>query len=509
MAKCRKCGKKGFFLRVNPDGLCNDCQRSSVLEAEENRLRQSIESLSSQLVEKDKMYQSISEKAKADALSEVEETISEKQREIDSLVSQIEANRYELEQFATEIAKSDKTIASNAKKLQKMQTLYKSMKYTVENFFNNDFPGITNKETDNLVDEAEDVLSTTVELKLHHMDVKELRKLFNLNDKLIRETLEKYKVRYTTKTNMTIYKLMVIALEAELQNVLYNIKFGKLDNAIEDIKAITAKYLQISADGNQSIAPTLAKFIGEIEYLFIEAIKIEYEYYVQKERIKEEQRAIREQMRQEAEERKQLEQQRKQVEKEEEKYKNEIASITQQMSSTTDEDKVQQLQERIAQLQSQLVAVEDKKEQIVNRQNGQAGYVYVISNLGSFGDDVFKIGMTRRLDPQERINELGDASVPFSFDVHSFIFSNDAVGLESRIHKILNNKRVNKVNLRKEFFKISIDELEQLVESLEPSAEFNRTLLAEQYNQSLSINDVPDSIEIITEDDELSDVSED
>ena len=94
---------------------------------------------------------------------------------------------------------------------------------------------------------------------------------------------------------------MVIALSAELQNVLNNVGFGKLDDALNDIKTITNKYYVIAADGNQSIAPTVKKFIGELDYYFQEAVKIEYEYYVQKERAKEEQRAIREQMRQEAE----------------------------------------------------------------------------------------------------------------------------------------------------------------------------------------------------------------
>jgi len=107
-----------------------------------------------------------------------------------------------------------------------------------------------------------------------------------------------------------------------LQNVLYSLKFWKLDDSVEAIKEITSRYLAIAVDGNQSIAPTMKKFIGEIEYLFIEAVKIEYEYYIQKERIKEEQRALREQMRQETEERKALEQQRKQIEKEESKYHN-------------------------------------------------------------------------------------------------------------------------------------------------------------------------------------------
>ena len=139
-----------------------------------------------------------------------------------------------------------------------------------------------------------------------------------------------------------------------------------------------------------------------------------------------------------------------------------------------------------------------KRKNITELQNGKAGNVYIISNLGSFGDNVFKIGMTRRLDPIDRINELGSASVPFKFDVHSFIFSEDAVALETKLHHILNDKRVNKVNLRKEFFYASIDELEQLVYDIDPTAEFNKTMIAEEFKQSQS------TIEIYT-----SDLSED
>ena len=94
--------------------------------------------------------------------------------------------------------------------------------------------------------------------------------------------------------------------------------------------------------------------------------------------------------------------------------------------------------------------------------------------------------MTRRLNPQDRVDELGSASVPFRFDVHSFIFSDDAVALENKLHSILNDKRVNKVNMRKEFFYSSLDELENLVNELDPTAEFNRTMLAEEFRQSQS-----------------------
>jgi len=126
-----------------------------------------------------------------------------------------------------------------------------------------------------------------------------------------------------------------------------------------------------------------------------------------------------------------------------------------------------------------------------------AGSIYIISNLGSFGNDVFKIGMTRRLIPEERIDELGNASVPFKFNIHCIIFSHNAPELELKLHKQLHNKRVNKINLRKEFYRVGIDELEELVYSIEPTAEFNKTMLAEQYYQSMAVDEVPESVEII------------
>ena len=158
--------------------------------------------------------------------------------------------------------------------------------------------------------------------------------------------------------------------------------------------------------------------------------------------------------------------------------------MTTALSESTSEQDKEQLQARILDLQKQLTEVIVKKDEIVNLQNGKAGNIYIISNLGSFGEDVFKIGMTRRLDPQDRINELGSASVPFKFDVHSFIFSEDAVGLEKKLHDMLNENRLNKINMRKEFFKIPIDELEKLVSSIDPTAEFNSTMLAEEYRRS-------------------------
>ena len=378
----------------------------------------------------------------------------------------------------------EKQIKTQTNKLGRSKELVKAISYCIDNFFNYD-PAINSlKLVGKDLNDLEE-LSPSVILKLHCMDVKDLRKAYRQNDKQITELLDKYSSRYTTKANQAIYKLMVIALRAELQNILYNLKFDKLDKSIEDIKNVTQKYLKIAGEGNQSIAGTLTKFIGEIEYLFINAAKIEYNYYVKKEQARQEQLAIREQMRQEAEERKALEAERKKVEQEESKYHSEIEKLKLQLAEAKD-DELEKLNARILALQAQLADVIVKKEEISTLANGKAGNVYVISNLGSFGENVFKIGMTRRLNPQDRVDELGNASVPFRFDVHSFIFSNDAVGLENRLHTLLDDRRVNKVNMRKEFFNISLDELEQIVTETEPTAEFNRTMAAEEFRQSQS-----------------------
>lgn len=380
------------------------------------------------------------------------------------------------------VERLDKQEITQKNKIKKLKELYKSITYSIDEFFK---LGVAPLEKISQ-DITEIIPEVQVELKLHHMDVKSLNKLFKENNTQIEKVLEAYEVRYTTKNNKTIYHLMVMALKAELQNILYDLKYEKLATAIENIKSITAKYLKLADEGNRTITNTMIRFIGQIEYLFINAAKIEYNYYVKKEQARQEQLAIRQQMREEAEERRALKLERDRIEAEENKYKMEIERAQELLGKTEDNSEIDALNKKILELQSQLSDVVIKKEDIINLQNGKAGNVYVISNLGSFGDKMFKIGMTRRLDPQERINELGSASVPFKFDVHSFIFSEDAVNLEKALHQRLDDKRVNRVNLRKEFFYSTLEELEELVNELDPTAEFNKTMIAEEYYQTLS-----------------------
>lgn len=462
-------------------------------------LRKSIEEKTKELnrLEKDinnreNIINNIKQNAQNEANIKSEEIINQGRQKLANIEEEIsKKGKYinEVQEIKSEYEKISKKVSSQEKKLTKAKSIYNRIQYILEKFEEREITYISKEEFE--VNESEyseyPELNPTVQLKLNSMDLKELRKAFNENEKAIKQTLERYESRYTTKTNATIYKLMVIALKAEQQNILYNLKYDKLEKSIEDVKKLTDKYMKIAMDGNQSIVSTMRKFIGEIEYLFIKSVEIEYEYYVQKEKQREEQAKLREQMKQEAEEKKLLEQQKKQIEKEEGKYQTEIEKVEEIINSTEDEEKLNKLQEKIEELKNHLKLVNEKKEEITKLQNGKAGYVYVISNLGSFGDRVFKIGMTRRLNPIDRINELSGASVPFTFDVHSFIFSDNAVGLEQKMHEILNDNRVNKINLRKEFFNISIDELEKIVQDIDPSAEFNKTMVAEQYRQSLSI----------------------
>ena len=424
-----------------------------------------------------------------DEYEEVQSKIAEAKKEFSNLNEEmanqntmISRLREEISQLQEKQEKLDKQVTTQTKKLKRSKELYKSVDYCISNFLETD-----GTERLSPSDSADyDAYAPSVILKLHSMDVKSLRNAFKENDKAIDRLLSSYAARYTTKANQTIYQLMVIALRAELQNILYDLKYEKLDQAVEKVKIVTRKYLQIAGEGNKSIVGTLTRFIGEIEYLFIDAVKIEYNYYVKKEQARQEQLALKQQMREEAEERKLLEQQRKKIEKEEAKYQAEIEKANEALSNTEDEAQIATLKSKILELQGQLSDVTIKKDEISKLQNGKAGNVYVISNLGSFGENVFKIGMTRRMDPQERVDELGSASVPFKFDVHSFIFSDDAVNLENKLHTILNDKRVNKVNMRKEFFYSTLDELEALVNELDPTAEFNKTMLAEEFRQSQS-----------------------
>jgi hypothetical protein len=423
--------------------------------------------------------------------TELNEKEQKTNEELYSITKKIEEHQNTYQELSAQIESLTKEISKYERNSRKFRSDLLGMKNFSERFpFAIDEDKLESAIKGMLAEiDRNELLKTVSELHLHSDNSKELRKLSNATKKEIKSLLESYASRYTTKANKTIYTLLVIALQAETQIIIYNLRYEKLQESKDAVKQIVNKYLIICGEGNKSILSTLTKFLMEIEPLYLELVEIEYKYYTKKEKEKEEQRLIKEQMRQEAAERKALQEEEKKLKQEEEKFKAEMIRNKELLEAETDTEKIKQLLSRISELEIQMNSIEEKKEAIATLANGKAGYVYVISNKGSFGDTVFKIGMTRRMDPQERINELGDASVPFKFDVHAMIFSDDAVGLENTLHERLNDKRVNKVNYRKEFFRSTIDELEVLVEEIDPTAEFIKTMLAEEYNQTLAIEE--------------------
>lgn len=218
----------------------------------------------------------------------------------------------------------------------------------------------------------------------------------------------------------------------------------------------------------------------------LEELNLCYEYAVKKQEEKEEQKRIREQLREEAKLQKEIEEARKTIEKEKTHYENVLDKLQKQIDVASDEEK-SSLEEKKAEILAQLEDIQKSITDIDYREaNKRAGYVYVISNIGAFGENVFKIGMTRRLEPTERVDELGDASVPFNFDIHAMIFSEDAPALETALHKAFEERKLNMVNTRREFFQVTLDEIEVVVKkNFDKTVEFTRVAPAEQYRESL------------------------
>ncbi|MBP2079618.1 GIY-YIG nuclease family protein [Oceanobacillus polygoni] len=422
---------------------------------------------------------------------QAENIVKEANESLSAVVAKTTEYQSDVESLTEEHAKLVKEVNRYKNQARK----YKADVLGLKNF-NERFPYTINfekveqqlEELNNELNE-ETLLGTVIRLHLHSDNSKELRKLSNATNKEIKNVLSKYEDRYTTKGNKTIYNLMVIGLQAEVQILLLQLKYNKVDESLQSVKDIITKYLAICANGNKSILSTITKFLTEIEPLYMELIRIEYKYYVYREQEKEEQRMIKEQMRQEAEERKKLAEEKKKLDKEEQKFTVEMERNKKLLKEETDEDKILQLQKRLKELELQVKEIDDKKEEIASLTLGKAGYVYIISNLGSFGEKMFKIGMTRRMEPQNRVDELGSASVPFKFDVHALIFSDDAVGLENKLHKMLSEQRVNKVNYRKEFFNTDVEILRAMVEEIDPTVEFVTTMLAEEYTQTRAIEE--------------------
>lgn len=222
--------------------------------------------------------------------------------------------------------------------------------------------------------------------------------------------------------------------------------------------------------------------------LKLQELNLCYEYALKKQQEKEAAKEERERLREEAKLAKEIEEARKSIRKEQNHYQNALKMVTQQIEKASPEE-LPDLNAKKLEIENKISEINAAIKDIDYREaNKRAGYVYIISNIGAFGENVYKIGMTRRLEPLDRVNELGDASVPFNFDVHAMIFSDDAPSLENALHKAFEDKKINMVNQRREFFNVTLDEIiNEVQKNHDKTVDFIRIPQAEQYRESMML----------------------
>lgn len=279
-------------------------------------------------------------------------------------------------------------------------------------------------------------------------------------------------------------KQILRCFNSECDNVLLNLSVKTIDSSRNKItKSFESLNRIFAVDGIQMDKKML-------EYK-LEELNLVYTFELKKEQEREQQKAIKEQMMEEEKVRREIEKQKAKIEKDQIQCSNEINKLMAYMQKAQNDIERQLYIDKIKELEEKLKRLESDKETVLEREaNARAGFVYIISNIGSFGEGIYKIGMTRRLEPMDRIKELSSASVPFEFDVHAMIFSDDAPALETALHQKFEMQSVNRVNLRKEFFKVSLDEIESVVkENYNNTVTFVRVPVAKEYNETLAILD--------------------
>ena len=278
-------------------------------------------------------------------------------------------------------------------------------------------------------------------------------------------------------------KLLLRAFNSECDEIINKVKYNNYDTSV--------KKMERSFNAIAKLGITMSISITSNYYdLKIQELQLALEYQIQKQREKEEKAELRAQQREEARLQKELKEQRKNIDKERKHYEQALSNINKQISSSSDEN-IEELNKKKEEIIQSLSDIDTKIKDIDYREaNQKTGYVYIISNIGSFGEGIYKIGMTRRLNPQERVDEPGDASVPFKFDVHAMIFSEDAPALEAKLHRAFEDRKLNLVNQRREFFKVSLDEIKEVVKNnFDKTVEFVEVPDADQYRISLKLRE--------------------
>lgn len=427
MARCIRCGKSGIMLKVNVFGLCPDCA-----QAEIDRLQKSV----------------TPEIQEAMQSSQYLDNLKRQQQEAEQKLAVLHSQCQQLSDLIA--SKQQELIQTNEEILLQEFGLYQP-KYAFT--------------------QSEEYKNTLSLLRQRQKD------------------LIKNNLAVTGNTGWTIngnaaqgkkmvqdmQKLLLRAFNSECDSIVDKVKYSNFDASLKRISASKDSISKLGKMMGIEITPNYYQSK-------IEELTLAFEYQQKKQEEKEAQKEARARMREEAKLQREIEEARHKAEKERNHYQNALLRLQKQLITSNDVDK-HDIEEKIHEVESQLSQIETSLKDIDYREaNQKAGYVYVISNVGSFGKDVYKIGMTRRLDPTERVDELGDASVPFNFDIHAMIFSENAPALEAALHRAFEDKKINMVNPRREFFRVTLDEIKEVVNNnYDKTAEFVDTPEAEQY----------------------------
>ncbi|HOW85046.1 MAG TPA: DUF4041 domain-containing protein [Candidatus Aminicenantes bacterium] len=276
-------------------------------------------------------------------------------------------------------------------------------------------------------------------------------------------------------------KLMLRAFNGESDALISNVRWNNIAKSEERLEK---SFEVINKLGTTHHIEITKKYYD----LKLEELRLTYEYEEKRHQEKEEQRRIQEQIREEEKAQREYEKALKETEEEEKRYNKALEQARSELG-TAQGAKLDDLNLKIATLETQLKGAQEKERALSQAQLTKSGHIYVISNIGAFGEDVFKIGMTRRLEPEERIKELGDASVPFEFDIHAMIHSDNAPELEGQIHKRIEGKKINLLNNRREFFKINMVELENIIHEFKADIELTKVAEAREYRETLAMRE--------------------
>jgi len=275
-------------------------------------------------------------------------------------------------------------------------------------------------------------------------------------------------------------KLILRSFNNECDYCVDNVKFNNMET---NEKRIEKSFEELNKLG-RIMQAGITEAYKKLKYA---ELYLAFEYQQKKQEEKEEQKRAREELREQQKLEQEIRQAREKIAIEKKHFTKAINELELKLKGATNDSERALVMEKLEEVRGQFAELE-KEEKVIDyrEKNAKAGYVYIISNIGSLGENVYKIGMTRRLEPLERIDELGDASVPFGFDVHALIFSDNAPALEAKLHEHFYKDRINKLNYRKEFYRADIREIEKIIkENYDKVVDVLKEAPAEQYRESL------------------------